>query len=152
MAEYRLREDAESWFKHIANQAPLRTKFDLYYFCLMLGLATGRRSNPSENVKAQGFYDSMPEPYKNIQELITGVLLRTEIARFGIKLTDRTGVRRILTELVGSSGLSSVGIVRLNEYASGGFDVIFEHMLEAPYTVSGFFGEYKKLMDLVMDK
>ena len=39
---FELRKDAERWFRHIAAELP--TKFDLYYFCLLAGFATGRKS------------------------------------------------------------------------------------------------------------
>ena len=34
---FRLREDAERWFSALDGKEPTKTKFDLYYFCLMAG-------------------------------------------------------------------------------------------------------------------
>ena len=143
MAEFRLRADAESWFKHVANKPPLKTKFDLYYFCLMAGLASQRRSSPSD---AQGFVDSMPEDYKQVQEMIVGILLLTEIDRLGVELTERDDVRRILETVVDTSGLSTEGVAKLNEYASGGFDVIQEQGFSQPYHLPEFLLAYNQLL------
>ena len=50
-----LRNDTEQWFSHIKEQAPIETKFDLYYFCLMMGFATGRTSVPSQRSEVTEF-------------------------------------------------------------------------------------------------
>jgi len=141
-----MRSDAERWFRHIGGKSPLKTKFDLYYFCLMLGLACQRRSNPGEISSAPGFVDNMPEDFRQMQEIIMGILLYVEIARMGVELTEREDVRRILASLVGTNGISPEGVNRMNEYSSGGFDLLQEHGITEPYEVSEFMIAYHDLL------
>ncbi len=144
MADFRMRKDAEQWFKHIASKPPLKTKFDLYYCCLMLGLAAKRKSRPSD-AGAAGFVDHIPEDFKPVQELIVGLLLRAEIESMGVALTERDEVRRMLAELVGTNGLSADGVSRMNEYSSGGFEALADSMDE-PRTVPEFMFGYEALL------
>jgi hypothetical protein len=146
MADFRLRVDAERWFSHIANKDPIRTKFDLYYFCLMAGFASGRHSAPAEVAAAPGFVDAMPEEYRPSQELIVGILLYVEIRRLGIELTDRDDVRRILAQMVGSNGLSATGVAKMNDYASGGFEALQESGIPAPYSAAEFLVAYEQFI------
>jgi hypothetical protein len=39
MSAFRLRKEAKSWFKEINDKNNLSIDFDLFYFCLMAGLA-----------------------------------------------------------------------------------------------------------------
>ena len=126
MADFRLRADAEGWFKHISKQSPFTTKFDTYYLCLLLGLACRRHSNPSDAGDAPGFVSEFTSEYRMHQLSLVGLLLIAELTRFGTGPRDRVEVRRLLSDLVEPGGLSAEGVARLNEYASGGFDHLQE--------------------------
>ena len=49
---FRLRQDSQDWFSKIDGKPPIRTKFDLFYFCLLAGLMSGRRTDPAQGGRA----------------------------------------------------------------------------------------------------
>lgn len=152
MAEFRLRKDAEDWFKHIGDRAPFKTKFDRYYLCLMVGLAARRPSNPTEGgVQAPEFVQRFVEDYRGYELLVLGLLLRAELARLGFSLDERDEVRTTLAELVEPQGLSAAAIAKLNEYASGGFEVLLERYGAAPYSAEEFLPRYATLMSELVE-
>lgn len=99
--DFRMRQDAENWFSNIRDQKPIRTKFDLYYFCLMMGLATGRRSAPAKcGFGYTDFTDNFVSDYKPYQRLIVGLLIRAELSRRGVSVTEKDEVRKFFVDLV----------------------------------------------------
>lgn len=144
-----LRNDTESWFSHIKDQRPLETKFDLYYFCLMLGFAAGRKSSPSERSATTEFQKNFVKTYIPVQKLIIGLLINAELKRLGIDATEKDQVYNLLTSLVdpeNQTKLTETGINKLNEYASGGYDILSEELPSKPYTVEEFFRTYSSLL------
>lgn len=147
MADFRLRKQAQSWFKHIADTHPFKYKFDIFYLCLLLGVSARRSSKPTDGDSAPGFVDEFVGEYKTQSMIIIALLLRLEIARMGIELDDRAGVRGVLSEFLGIADVNSAGVNRLNEYASGGFDVLQEkYGDEAPRTPEEFFPRYLEIL------
>jgi len=145
-----LRTDTEKWFTHIKDQQPLETKFDLYYFCLMLGLAAGRKSSPSERSGTTEFQKNFVKTYIPVQKLIIGLLINTELKRRGIDPTEKDQVYNLLTSLVDpevQTKLTESGINKLNEYASGGYDILTEELPSKPYSVEEFLRSYRVLLD-----
>ena len=146
---FRLREDTERWFKEIKEQHPFKLKWDIYYYCLLIGLSYFRRSTLS-NLRAEEFYKSFADDYKPAQNLIVGLLIHAETVKLGIDLSDKDGVRSVVRQILDAStptGLSDEGARLMNEYASGGFDVILENKIPPPYSATEFFQSYKQLVD-----
>ena len=147
---FRMRQDAESWFSNIRDQKPIKTKFDLYYFCLMVGLATGRRSEPTKRCsEVTDFTDNFVSDYKPYQRLIIGLLIRAELSRSGISVTEKDEVRKLFVDLVNPqnpTNLTDAGMDRLNEYSSGGYDYLAEKLDSRPYHVEEFLRTYAKLL------
>ena len=125
---FRLRQDAEEWMQKIASSHPISSKFDLYYLCVMVGLAKGEMSNPRENGRnAPEFVRVFIEDYKPSQHLIVALLIVAELGRLGITMSEKESVRNCIKRLVkpdSQTGLTDEGIETLNKYASGGFDCI----------------------------
>lgn len=146
-----LREDTESWFTHIRDQRPIETKFDIYYFCLMLGFARGRKSSPSERSDTTEFQKNFVKTYIPVQKLIIGLLIKAELKRLGIESTEKDQVYNLLTSLVdpdSQTKLTEVGVNKLNEYASGGYDVLAEELPSKPYSVEEFLRTYRRLFEI----
>jgi len=147
---FRMRRDAENWFSHIQDQKPIRTKFDLYYFCLMVGLATGRKSEPAKRCpEFTDFTDNFVSEYKPYQRLIIGLLIRAELSRLGVSVMEKDEVRKLFVDLVNPqnpTNLTDVGMDRLNEYSSGGYDYLAEKLDSKPYHVEEFLRTYAKLL------
>ena len=144
-----LRSDTEQWFGHIKEQEPIETKFDLYYFCLMMGFATGRTSVPSQRSEVKEFQKNYVKAYLPVQKLITGLLIKSEFKKYGVEATEKDQVYEILTEIIdpdSSTKLTEVGLNKLNEYASGGYDVMSEEFPSKFYSVEEFLRAYTLLL------
>ncbi|NOK47381.1 MULTISPECIES: hypothetical protein [Burkholderia] len=144
---FRLRTDAEKWFSDIERD--FAYKFDAYYFCLMAGYAAVRKSSLTSADKP-AFVDDFPGDYKVQQNLLLGGLIDCDLRDRGISVTDKAAVQKVVSELLTATGasthLSLTGAARMNEYASGGFDVLFERMVDKPRKLETFLRGYAKLI------
>lgn len=148
---FRLRTDAERWFSELADH-PGVLKFDLYYFCLMAGFA-GIRRQPLSAIDKPAFIDEFPSAYKLQQNLLLAGLIDAELRSLlgrGVTVQDKPSVHRKVSELLAATGssthLSSAGSARMNEYASGGFDLLSERLADKPRKLETFLRAYAKLI------
>lgn len=152
MADFRLRKDAETWFSEIEKSRHLKSKFDIYYFCLMIGLASGRTNDPkasgSTSKEIIGYFI---DDYKAASRLLLGLLVTTEMKYRGIGPSEKAAVRELFKELVdaenGNHNLTDAGMKRMNAYASGGFDYLSEKRDAKPYHFEDFIRDYTSLID-----
>lgn len=148
--DFRLSPEAESWFSNLKSQVPFKTKFDMYYFCLMIGMAAGRKSEPT----GAEFVDHFIDDYRPSQKLICGLLTAIELRLHGIDIGDRAEVRRIIAELFDPSaptGLSEEGMRNLNRYAAGGFALLAEARAK-PHHADEFVADYLMLLKEVAEE
>lgn len=151
MASFRLRTDAEKWFSEIERPPHIRSKFDLYYFCLMAGFASGR-SNETQltNAGSKEFIDYFIDDYKPASRLLIGLLVIAEMNYKGIDVGEKAAVRALFKELVdannGNNQLTDEGMRRMNAYASGGFEYLAEQRDTKPYSVEEFLRDYVALV------
>lgn len=146
---FRLREDAERWFKELDGKEPAKTKFDLYYFCLMAGLASGRTSDPSA-FGAREIIDEFIQDYQPAQRLLIGLLVASEVRRGGIDFSEKAAVRAVFRRLVtpeAKTQLTDEGMRCMNAYASGGYDYLAESRDSAPATPEEFIRDFVGLID-----
>jgi hypothetical protein len=140
-----LRKDVSDWFKHLQSTfdtgAP---KFDMYYLCLMAGMATKNliRTEASDLTELT---DRFPGPYKKRAHLIVGTFLAREAARLGITLSDKEAVREHVARLVNPADpyLSPDGLGLLNRYCHGGADVLMEWFDPAPRYAETFLPRFR---------
>jgi hypothetical protein len=144
---FRLRAEADDWFKGIdSKDGPIHTKFDQYYLCLMLGLATGRTD------KFQGapeFVDYFVADYAAVGRLLVALLVVAEAERLGVELTDKADVKRLLDEYLDPkphANLTEKGFQRLNDYANGGYNTLVEAIPERPRHVESFLQVYTAMI------
>ena len=144
---FRIRPEAQAWFSEISQTPPVKTTFDIYYFCLMAGLLSGRRSDPTSAIE---FVDYFVEDYRPVQRLIIGLLITAELKRLGIEVTEKLRVRDLIKKMVTPNtptNLTDEGQRLLNSYASGGFDFITEQRETKPYAVQEFLLDYSALIE-----
>lgn len=144
-----LRNDTEQWFSHIKDQPPIETKFDLYYFCLMMGFAAGRTSNPTQRSDTTEFQKNFVKSYHPVQKLILGLLIKAELKKYAVEISEKDQVYKILAEMIdpdSSTKLTEQGLNKLNEYASGGYDVLSEEFPAKPYSTEEFLRTYTLLI------
>lgn len=147
MPVFRIGEPVAKWFKKIHKKEPLKTDFDLYYMCTLLGLATGRTSSPGKTSELVGYFIA---DYTETQHLLLGLFVLAELQRRGIDLDERVDVQRIINEILDPkdpTGLTSAGMTKMNEYASGGFDYFVEQYGgRSPVFVESFLERYVKIL------
>lgn len=147
---FRLRDDARKWFSELEGKPPVKSLFDLYYFCLMAGLTTRRRSDPTQGGRtAPEFVQNFIEDYRPAQRLIIGLLIVAELQRLGINLHEKASVRATIRQLVdpqSATNLTDEGMRLLNAYASGGYDYISEMRSSKPYSVDEFLRDFVALI------
>jgi len=153
---FQLRLDVDEWFSNINKEKTqqIKTDFDLYYFCLMTGLATKSKNNPSERCKCRDFIDYFVSDYKNEQNLIIGLLIRAELENLGISLDEKDAAKKQLLKLIDPSSqtnLTDEGIDKMNAYASGGFDYLREKMESKPYHLEDFLQRYVTILREAID-
>ena len=148
---FRLRSDAEKWFSEIDNKPPVKTKFDLYYFCLVVGLLSGRSSDPARiGVTTRELVDYFIEDFKPGHRLLIGLLVLAELRKSGIDLDEKSAVRDVFGRLItaySSSGLTDEGFKAMNAYASGGYEFMAESRETKPVSVEEFLRDYLLLVD-----
>ncbi|MGD2183296.1 hypothetical protein [Lusitaniella coriacea] len=142
---FQLRKDARRWFRDIEKHYP--TLFDLYYFCLVAGFASGQRNIDISNDEIDDFIEYFPGEFRSRGKLLVGTLIDTELRHLAINVEDRDEVYREVKKIVdpnSPSYLSSEGMKRMNAYAHGGFDVLCEHFSDRPRSIETFIRKYCK--------
>jgi hypothetical protein len=144
---FRLRAEAGDWFKGIETKdGPIRTMFDQYYLCLMLGLATGRNERfPG----APEFVDYFVTDFSAVARLLVALLVIAEAKRLGVELADKGDVKRLLDDYLDPNhpaNLTDQGFQKLNDYANGGFSELVEAVPERPRHVETFLQIYTALI------
>ncbi len=141
---FRLRTDARDWFRDIKTTID----FDIYYFCLMAGLATNRK--PEARGEAKDLVNDFPELYKKNSRLILALFLSRELRSKGIKLNEKTELHAEISYLVDASEpsrLSEHGMQELNRYASGGYEALIEEFPDRPRHLETFLPQYKAYLE-----
>ena len=145
---FRLREDAERWFAALDGREPARHKFDLYYFCVTAGLASGRTSDAAA-LGAREIIDEFIQDYQPAQRLLIGLLVAAEVGRGGIDLEEKEAVRTMFRRLVtpeSKTQLTDEGMRCMNAYASGGYDFLSESRDTAPASPEEFLRDFVGLI------
>jgi hypothetical protein len=145
---FKMQPEVDDWFRHILKNGPIQTKFDLYYFCLMMGLASGKTESAENAVEFVGYFVG---EYRSSQRLILGLLIVAEAARLGLELGDRMEIESLMKNYLDSANpaqLTEAGFARLNDYANGGFIAITEALQGVkPYQVETFLQWYSKELE-----
>ena len=151
MAYFRLRKDAEKWFREIAENPPFKVKWDIYYLCLMAGFAAGRSS---ESTAATDLTERFVEEYRPAKHFIIGLLVIAELKFTGVNRADKAQVRELFKKLVqpnGTNDLTDFGMRRMNAYASGGYEYLAENREQRPFYVEEFLQSYPAMIARVID-
>ena len=144
---FRLRKDARTWFKGIRGS--LNMDFDIYYFCLMAGLATRAKLDATQSETAE-IVQYFPGEYGTKGRLIVALFLKTELEELGVSMEERAAVHDTISRMVkpnSPSNLSDEGEREMNKYAHGGFGVLTEWFDDRPRTLETFLPLYKRYLD-----
>lgn len=142
---FRLRRDAKTWFKDV--NFPL--DFDMYYLCLMAGMATSRKIE-LPTAETTELTDYFPGEFKTRGRIIVAQFLTAELRRHAIHPSERkqmdTAIRGLIQPL-SPSGLSDAGFREFNKYSYGGFEELTEWFAERPRSMEIFLPTYKQHLD-----
>lgn len=147
MARFRMRNDARSWFKQIADFEHFKTDFDQYYLCLMAGFASGRTNESGTTTE---MVENFVEDYKEASRFLIGLLVMAELKKAGIEIFERDAVRDMFRRLVdphSPNQLTDEGMRRINAYASGGYDYLSEQRETKPFSGEEFIRDYVQLVE-----
>ena len=146
---FKIRESCRDYFKPIRKQRNL-TDFDLYYFCLVLGLKKRQHSEPSmAGGSVSVFTTNFTTEYVPTKELIISLVVCAEAERHGLEMTEKKSVVQLFERLTDGDSitrLSSAGAEAMNSYASGGFDFLRENLQARPEDFSQFLVAYAELL------
>lgn len=151
---FRLRNDAEKWFSELDGKEPIKTKFDLYYFCLLAGLASGRSADISTGPSSKEIVDDFILDYKPAARMLIGLLVIAEVKRGGIDLDEKASVREVFKRLVtpaSNTNLTVDGMRAMNAYASGGYDYLTESRTTPPTSADEFLRDYVTIIDTALE-
>jgi hypothetical protein len=120
----------------------------------MLGLAGNRKSPISGKSDATEFQKTFVKAYIPVQKLIIGLLIHAELKHLGVDISEKEEVHGILIGLVDTDSptkLTEKGLNILNEYASGGYDILTEYFPTKPYSLEDFLRSYSKLIQQIQN-
>lgn len=143
---FRLRKDTREWFKPIEPNLDL--DFDMFYFCLMAGLAAGRKAFSSA-AETTELVDHFPGEYRSRGRLIVSLFLARELKALGIRFEERAVLHQEISRLIdplSASHLSSEGMEEFNRYSYGGFDVLSECFEDKPRHLETFLPKFTQLL------
>ena len=144
---FRLRKDARKWFRDIRPK--FKIEFDTYYFCLMAGLATGRKETISAGETAE-LVDNFPDLYRSRRDVILALFLSKELEIMGVSMSEKRQVHDQIARLVTPQdpGLSDDGLQEINRYSYGGYDVLANEWFDdRPRAIEVFLPMYKRKLD-----
>jgi hypothetical protein len=140
MGVFRLRKESKSWFKDIVNKNALQLDFDVYYFCLVAGLATKiKRDLPT--AETSELVETFPGRYRDRSKIIIALFLARELDSLGVTLKDKKTAHNQISRLVRPDSpncLSDEGMKELNKYAAGGFEAISSWFEDRPRSLDTF--------------
>jgi len=122
--------------------------FDIYYLCLMVGLAGGRKQD-LPNADGVDVVDYFPGDYGKRANLIVALFLARELKSLGIEMSDRKAVQGAVAKLISTTTatrLSDEGLRVMNKYAFGGYSELIERFQERPRALEIFLPSYWRLM------
>jgi hypothetical protein len=144
---FRISTTCDHWFSNLADQEPLKNKFDYYYLCSLLGLAARQKAKLGDD--AREFVSEFINDYRPYQRQLIGLLLVTHLHDLGIKLDEKKAVAEQMVKLVApmrSAQLTDEGFNLLNGYCHHGFKLL-EQELDKPHKMVFFLQKYHEMLD-----
>ncbi|MEM6392793.1 MAG: hypothetical protein AAF797_08490 [Planctomycetota bacterium] len=152
-----LRPEAHDWFSNLQkSKKPGRgftLDFDMYYTCLIAGIAAGKRAKLPDDPKLD--LSDFPGEYRQNGKLIVAMFLARECKVRGVRLDDRKRLHDTIRDLVSpdsSPWLSPAGMRLMNEYAAGGLDVLIDSSRgQKPQHLEAFLPKFLAQIDQLLN-
>ena len=150
MMAFQLPKESREYFKFLLKRsdggARFDTLFDLYYFCLMIGLSR-KTLGAESDLEPDKFVEGYPSDFQSHADVIAGLLINAELSRKGLEKDDRSSIEQEMLHILDQNSptrLSESGIGLLNLYAGTGFRVIREE-IPIPQNLEEFLPLYHRL-------
>jgi hypothetical protein len=151
MADFRILKDARPWFKDLySKEEGLVIDFEVYYFCLMAGLASGKKRSDLTTTETTELVQHFPGRYKERGKIIVSLFLARYLAGLGVTLTDKKTAHNQISKLISPTSpnyLSDDGMKELNKYAAAGYDEIIGWFEDRPRTLESFLRTFALKID-----
>jgi|TARA_B100000315_G_C14200596_1_gene417499 hypothetical protein len=147
---FRLIKDNRNWFKGISKN--FSTLFDMYYLCLMMGLAANHKGDDPDSGDLIEYW---PTEYASYSNFIIGLILIAEARGKGINIKEKSSTTEHLNTFLDSEELSRLslkkGFKEANRYANGGCEIM-RQKLEPPHYLGEFLKRYQELLKEEVNK
>ncbi len=142
MADFRILRDARPWFKDLySKEEGFVIDFEVYYFCLMAGLASGKKRSDITTSETTELVSHFPGRYKEKGKVIVALFLARYLSSLGVNLTDKKTAHNQISRLISPTSpnyLSDEGMKEMNKYAAAGYDEIVGWFEDRPRTLEAF--------------
>ena len=156
MADFRILKDARPWFKDIySKEEGLIIDFEIYYFCLMAGLASGKKRSDLTTTETSDLISHFPGRYREKGKIIVSLFLARYLSSLGVTLTDKKTAHNQISKLISPTSinyLSDDGMKEMNKYAAAGFDEITNWFEDRPRTLESFLRTFALKIDTQVQK
>lgn len=145
---FKLRREAKDWFKDLEKD--LDRDWDMYYFCLLAGLAVEKKADGTNDEQTLNMYDRFPTEYKDKSDLLLGLFTSVELKATGIDENNKKQTHEAISSLIeprSLTGLSPNGLNLMNRYADFGFDILRDWFEERPRTLEAFLPKFKNKIE-----
>ncbi|MGB8946490.1 MAG: hypothetical protein WCD21_40590 [Streptomyces sp.] len=150
MQYFRLRRDAQKWFRDLRADDSFKIEFDAFYFCFIAGIAEKRKQQATSEA-ASDLVTNFPGRYAERQKLLVALFLSRELELLGVTMDEKQDVHASIADLVDPNApndLSDEGVRQFNQYAHGGFEVL-RHWFpgDRPRSLDTFLRIFKQKLD-----
>lgn len=151
MADFRILKESRIWFRDLyTKEGGFLIDFEAYYFCLMAGLASGRKRSDLSTTESSELVAHFPGRYRDRSKVIVSLFLARYLSSLGVDLTDKKTAHNQISKLVSPTSpnlLSDEGMKELNKYAAGGYDEIISWFEDRPRTLESFLRTFAMKLD-----
>lgn len=150
---FQLLASSKDLFRELEPRFGEARLFDMYYFCLLAGLAGNRLAPEGHDYETSDLVDYFPGEYAPKSRLIIALLLSREIRRHEVRLSQKTEVHSAIRKLIDKdapSRLSPEGMKTMNRYAIGGGELLWEWFPDRPQHLETFLPLFHRFVQSAM--
>ena len=130
---YKPHSNLATYFEKIKSNTFLRTQWDLFYLCFLIGLATNQSDSPQDEEGGYGEITTYPtEGFRSID--FYSILIVQHLKNEELEITDKKNLKLRLERLMDldDGKLSEKGYKIFNEYAYAGFEYLQTEISPSP--------------------
>ncbi|WP_405839144.1 hypothetical protein OG528_15625 [Streptomyces platensis] len=150
MQYFRLRKDAQQWFRDLRAGDSFKIEFDAFYFCFIAGIAAKRKQHAATDA-ATDLVTNFPGRYAERRKLLVALFLSRELELLGVTMDEKKDVHASIAALVDPSApndLSDEGVRQFNQYAHGGYEILLHWFSgDRPRSLETFLRIFKQKLD-----